>query len=156
MNLMKKAQYFIGIIAMAFLLVQGVMDITNYFSSDSESQMATMEMGQMPSMGQNGDNTANDSGNTSGDTSTSSDSSTATDEETAGSDSDTQSQAQGRGQMTPPSGDFSGNGPQQGGSGFNSIHQGTSGLVTGIILVLLSGAGLVFTGMSVMSKRKEA
>ncbi|GKU82663.1 hypothetical protein [Niallia sp. NCCP-28] len=150
MKLMKKAQYFIGIIAMAFLLVQGVMDITNYFSSESQPQMGTMEMGQAPSMGQNGDNTAASSENTSGDTGTSSDSSAAADEGTAGSTT------QGRDQMTPPSGDFSGTGPQQGGIGFNSIHQGTSGLVTGIILVLFSGAGLIFTGLSAMNKRKEA
>ena len=128
---------------MAFLLVQGVMDIANYFSSDSQP---TMEMGQAPNMGQNGDNTAS-SANTSGDTSTSSNSST-----TDASDI----QAQDRGQMTPPSGDFSGNVPQLESSGFNSIHQGTTGSVAGIVFVLLSGAGLVFTGMSAMNKRKEA
>jgi len=143
---MKKIQYFIGILAMAFLLVQGVMDITNYFSSDSQP---TMEMGQAPSMGQqNGDNISS-SANASGDTSTSSDSSAATDDAAASSDV--------QGQMTPPSGDFSGKGPQTGGnSGFNSIHQGTKGLITGIVLVVLSGAGLVFTAMSGMNRRKEA
>jgi len=148
---MKKIQYFIGILAMAFLLVQGVMDITNYFSSDSQP---TMEMGQAPSMGQqNGDNISS-SANASGDTSTSSDSSAATDD--AAASSDVQGQ-QGQGQMTPPSGDFSGKGPQAGGnSGFNSIHQGTKGLITGIVLVVLSGAGLVFTAMSGMNRRKEA
>lgn len=146
---MKKAQYFIGILAMAFLLVQGVMDIANYFSSDSQP---TMEMGQRPDMGQNGDS-ATSSANTSGDTSTSSDSST-TDADADTSSSDLQSQDSG--QMTPPSGDFSGNGPQLESSGFNSIHQGTTGLVAGIVFVLLSGAGLVFTGMSAMNKRKEA
>lgn len=139
MKQVRKIHFWIGIVAMVFLLIQSITGLTLYFNKE-EPQLG----GQPNNMQQGWDPASQDTEET------------ATDENA----SQDESQAvQGKGPSMEGGGQAGERQRPEGMPGedstVKSIHEGIMGLISGIGLLLMSGTGLILAIMMGLNKRKQ-
>lgn len=129
MRKVRKIHFWIGIVAMVFLLIQSVTGLTLYFSKDEP------QLGGQPSGMQQGLDPASQ-GTEEAET---------TDESAAADENASQDESQV----------VQGKGPGMEDSTVKNIHEGVIGFISGIGLLLMSVTGLILTIMLGLNKRKQ-
>lgn len=139
MKRVRKIHFWIGIVAMVFLLIQSVTGLTLYFSTDEP---------QPNNMQQSWDPASQDTGTT--------------DESAAANENASQDESQAVQGKRPGMEDGGPDGmqrpegmPEMKDSIVKSIHEGVIGLISGIGLLLMSVTGLILAIMMGLNKRKQ-